>query len=438
MESFRITERLPDSDRATLMEGTRGCTICTAQVAWSQPLTIIQEAGYNNPTLVTFTGILYMEHSYTDKKIVYELRPSVLDEILVEYRAGKRIVTCFCGQEALRSIVPHLKHEHSDIWLTWVQHFVELRSTGFPLKKIMRLYRAGSGHLLFSWTVIERAIRDAVESGGIVFNPTLSEMVEHWEPTDFQLANGTVWDFPRRGTWAVHSSDYRGNWAPQVVRNLILKYTDPGDLLVDAFVGGGTTLIEAWLCGRRSVGVDISKLALQISQGKLAEMKLLATSDSRVSLPEKFLPTVIEGDSLELTNLLKKKGIHSNTVKLICAHPPYLDSIRFTNKNSKDLSFVKDPVEFHQKMCVFAQNAYELLEPGGICALLVGDVRKEGQFISLGIDTLRGFQEQEFTLESIVIKTQNHERSTEFYRNRNGNNLLLEHEYLFILRKGYP
>ena len=35
----------------------------------------------------------------------------------------------------------------------------------------------------------------------------------------------TVWSFPKRGDWATHKPTYRGNWAPQIPRNLILKYT---------------------------------------------------------------------------------------------------------------------------------------------------------------------------------------------------------------------
>ena len=40
----------------------------------------------------------------------------------------------------------------------------------------------------------------------------------------------TVWSFPERGNWATHKPNYRGNWAPQIPRNLIIKYTEEGDL----------------------------------------------------------------------------------------------------------------------------------------------------------------------------------------------------------------
>ena len=379
-----------------------------------------------------------MESVAVESRVSSDYRPRILDSVDVWYEDDKRLISCFCGQEVVRSIVPHIKGVHPERWEQWVRHFVKLRALGYPSKKIMRLYRAGNGPLLFSWTVVDRAVSNAVESGMIVFTPAPPQVIEAWEPEDFQLADGTIWNFPRRGNWAVHSSDYRGNWPPQLARNLILKYTQADDLIIDAFAGGGTTLIEAWLCGRRSLGIDISKLALQITQSKIEEMKFLSHDDPRVCLMEDLEPLIIEGNSLELEELARNQGISPGTVQLICAHPPYLDLIKFTNNDDRDISIIKDPTKFYNKMRIFALNSYRLLETNGICALLIGDVRKQGKFIPLGISTVDCFQSQGFTLEAVVIKTQNGERSTEFYRKRIGDALLLEHEYLFVLRKIVP
>ena len=42
---------------------------------------------------------------------------------------------------------------------------------------------------------------------------------------NFKRENTTVWSFPKRGSWKTHSSEYRGNFAPQVPRNIILNYS---------------------------------------------------------------------------------------------------------------------------------------------------------------------------------------------------------------------
>lgn len=46
------------------------------------------------------------------------------------------------------------------------------------------------------------------------------------QPKDFELETSTVRSFPRRGKWATHNSKYRGNRSPDVVRNLILRYSE--------------------------------------------------------------------------------------------------------------------------------------------------------------------------------------------------------------------
>ncbi|MBU4267019.1 MAG: site-specific DNA-methyltransferase [Candidatus Altiarchaeota archaeon] len=79
----------------------------------------------------------------------------------------------------------------------------------------------------------------------------------------------TVWSFPKRGDWATHKGDYRGNWAPQIPRNIILRYSEEGDTVLDQMVGGGTTLIECKLLGRNGIGIDINPDAIMITRDRL-------------------------------------------------------------------------------------------------------------------------------------------------------------------------
>jgi DNA modification methylase len=57
--------------------------------------------------------------------------------------------------------------------------------------------------------------------------------------------------------------NYRGNWSPYNLCNLILRYTAPGEL--DRMMGSGTTLVECKLLGRRAVGVDIDPDAVMVA-----------------------------------------------------------------------------------------------------------------------------------------------------------------------------
>jgi hypothetical protein len=61
---------------------------------------------------------------------------------------------------------------------------------------------------------------------------------------------------------------YPARFSPKLVRAAIDAFTEPGDLVLDPFVGGGTTLVEAMVSGRHAIGADISSLATFVSQVK--------------------------------------------------------------------------------------------------------------------------------------------------------------------------
>lgn len=54
---------------------------------------------------------------------------------------------------------------------------------------------------------------------------------------------------------------YPARFSPAFVRSAISAFTRPGDLILDPYVGGGTSLVEASALGRNAIGIDISQLA---------------------------------------------------------------------------------------------------------------------------------------------------------------------------------
>jgi len=61
---------------------------------------------------------------------------------------------------------------------------------------------------------------------------------------------------------------YPARFSPEFARAAIEAFTQPGDLVLDPYVGGGTTLVEARAMGRHSLGTDISQLAEFVSKAK--------------------------------------------------------------------------------------------------------------------------------------------------------------------------
>ncbi len=55
------------------------------------------------------------------------------------------------------------------------------------------------------------------------YHPAGSTSFTKYTKLDFSLEKTTVWSFEHRGNWATHRGNYRGNWAPQIPRNLIIR-----------------------------------------------------------------------------------------------------------------------------------------------------------------------------------------------------------------------
>lgn len=61
---------------------------------------------------------------------------------------------------------------------------------------------------------------------------------------------------------------YPAKFVPQIPRNVILALTDKSERILDIFCGSGTSLVEASISGRHSIGLDVHPLACLVSRVK--------------------------------------------------------------------------------------------------------------------------------------------------------------------------
>lgn len=61
---------------------------------------------------------------------------------------------------------------------------------------------------------------------------------------------------------------YPARFSPKFVREVIQIFSEPQDVILDPFVGGGTTLVEALSHNRHSIGFDVSPIAAFVSETK--------------------------------------------------------------------------------------------------------------------------------------------------------------------------
>jgi len=248
----------------------------------------------------------------------------------------------------------------------------------------------------------------------------VSKKIKTLYPRDFKEEQTTVWSFKQRGNWATHSGEYRGNWSPYIPRNVILRYSKTGELVLDYFCGAGTTAVECKLLGRKCIAFDINDKAIE-----LAKKNINFNIDSH-----HYEPELSVGDARDLSFL------QDNSIDLICAHPPYANIIHYTDFKEGDLSFF-DIDDFLKEMLKVARESFRVLKPGRKCAILIGDTRRKKNVIPLGFKLINVYLNAGFKLRELVIKRQHNCKTTGFwYANSiRYNFLLLAHEYLPIFEK---
>ncbi|MBO7254223.1 MAG: methyltransferase domain-containing protein [Clostridia bacterium] len=238
------------------------------------------------------------------------------------------------------------------------------------------------------------------------------------QPENFELETNTVWAFPNRGKWATHDAKFRGNWSPYIPRNIILRYSKEGDVVLDQFVGGGTTAVEAKLTYRNFVGVDINPEAVELSKRKCD-----------FPLETSCKTTIRVGDA-------RKLDLLDESVDLVCTHPPYSDIIHYSKNIDGDLSRLNIK-EFLPEIHKVAEEAYRVLKKDKFCAVLMGDTRKNGMIQPLAFETMNMFKLAGFKLKEIIIKEQHNCQATGYWKTNSikYNFLLIAHEYLFVFKK---
>jgi 16S rRNA G966 N2-methylase RsmD len=199
--------------------------------------------------------------------------------------------------------------------------------------------------------VVDRKDIFVLKEGCSSYVSKSSTEISFWEPIDFAMQATTIWSFPQRGDWATHNPKYRGNWTPYIPRNVILRYSEVGDSVLDQFLGSGTTLVEAKLLNRRGIGIDINNKAIEIAKCNL-----------NFARNNCLIPKIVQGNAVELDFIV------DNSIDLICTHPPYANIIKYSENILGDLSLC-DIDDFLEQMKKVAEESYRVLKKNKYCIL---------------------------------------------------------------------
>jgi hypothetical protein len=245
-----------------------------------------------------------------------------------------------------------------------------------------------------------------------------------------EVITDSLWDFPKRDTAGAHLGWYWGNFIPQIPRQLMLRYTKKGDLVLDAFAGSGTTLIECRRLGRNGIGIELNPQVARKAAALVA----------KESNPHSVITRIITGDARSADARPALGGFPKKQAQLLVMHPPYHDIISFS-EDEKDLSRAASTAEFLKLFGEVVDNLAPLLERGRYLALVIGDKYSKGEWIPLGFQCMNEVLEKGFLLKSVVVKNFEETRAKRSqkqlwrYRALAGGFYIFKHEYIFLFKK---
>lgn len=254
---------------------------------------------------------------------------------------------------------------------------------------------------------------------------------ENWKETDLNV--DSLWIINERDKSGKHANVYHGNFIPQIPNQLIRRYTNTGETVLELFSGSGTTLFECEKLNRNYIGFDINKQIIDYVNDKMTDCKDIKYELCDCDVTDELL---FHENADAACN---KMGIKQ--VDFIISHPPYLDIIKFT-QDKRDLSHISNVDIFTETFIQSLKNGLSYLKKNKYFAFVAGDIYRNSEVVPLAFLLMNAVKSNfNVKLKGIVIKNIEGNRGklgTQDiwkYRALQSDYFLFKHEYIFVFKK---
>lgn len=105
-------------------------------------------------------------------------------------------------------------------------------------------------------------------------NPLGKNPSDYWEFSAIEdFKNNPVWDVPNVKANHPEHTDHPCQFPVELAERCVLALSNPGDTVLDPFIGTGATAIAAVKHGRNAIGIDRHQPYLEIAEERLAQLK---------------------------------------------------------------------------------------------------------------------------------------------------------------------
>lgn len=258
-------------------------------------------------------------------------------------------------------------------------------------------------------TLLDTSIRLANNSSSRLILEEKRKVQERINEVDIEeeiplIEATTFWDFPKQSYGLTPKGDnkYPGVTPALIIYNLIWRYTDPGDLVVDPMAGSGTTLDVCKEEKRRCICYDIAPTR----------------------------PDVIQNDS-------RKIPLEDSSVDLVFVDSPYGDNVKYNDHPGCIGKISSETDRFYDELEKVIKECHRILKEGKILGWLIGDQWVKDKFTPVGFKVYQRLCKYFEPIDIICVarRGQISHRGPWYSRARRFNFYLRGFKYLLIMRK---
>jgi len=214
----------------------------------------------------------------------------------------------------------------------------------------------------------------------------------------------TLWDYPKQsyGKKPKGNNKFQGVTPAFIIWNMLQRYTQPGDLVVDPMAGSGTTIDVCEEEGRRCIGYDIN--------------------------PQH--PKVIKNDSRHIP-------LEDSSADMVFIDSPYGDNVNYSDDPENIGKVSAEDPRFYEELEKVARELHRILKPGKVLGWLIGDQWVKRKFTPVGFKVYEMLTKYFVPIDIVCVVRRNQSSNTGvwLYRAQKFNFFLRGFKYLLIVRK---
>jgi len=208
-----------------------------------------------------------------------------------------------------------------------------------------------------------------------------------------------VWQFSYEGRDVRDKNIHPATFPISLSKKVIKLFTHEGELVLDPFVGSGTTLVACNDTNRNGVGFDLQKEYIDLCESRLSGQANLFSTAKQVA---------IQDDARNIANYLIPE-----TVSLIWTSPPYANLLNRMRKNksrryrnNEQLGRIEQYSQDPRDLGTMQLDEYTLLPLLRVkahCVINVPDMWWENKRITIHVSLIEELRKRGYELRNIII-----------------------------------